>query len=197
MHTTISQLPVNSTSLSTTLIQSAIYCYSVNNSLYSVIYYIVYSLYSAIYYIVYSLYVYSVICSCYFFLPTGLYNTGLKNTQAITMLSPHMTYSDGLRPPPMIPATPTFQIAGLPSGISPSRPVTAPRNPYALQPSTQAHGSSTAAIMTPAVHNNQQFANTQLPKLTLPTLSGDPLDWLLFWDLFYYTIYMNPSLSGI
>jgi len=82
-----------------------------------------------------------------------------------------------LTPPPLILAAPSFQVTGLPSGIS---SVDVRGNPNILQPPTQAHWSSTAAIMTPAVHNNLQFANTWLPKLTLLTFTGDPLDWLSF-----------------
>ena len=43
----------------------------------------------------------------------------------------------------------------------------------------------------------QRFATSRLPKLTLPTFSGDPLTWQTFWDLFYAAIHANTTLSGI
>ena len=39
----------------------------------------------------------------------------------------------------------------------------------------------------------QQFATSRLPKLSLPTFSGDPLTWQTFWDSFYAVIDANPS----
>ena len=42
-----------------------------------------------------------------------------------------------------------------------------------------------------------RVADIRLPKLTLPTFSGDPLNWLMFWDSFYTTIHANPNLSGV
>ena len=45
--------------------------------------------------------------------------------------------------------------------------------------------------------DTQQFANSRLPKLTLPMFSGDPLTWQTFWDSFYVSIHANRSLSGI
>ena len=46
-----------------------------------------------------------------------------------------------------------------------------------------------------ADHN--QFATSRLPKLTLPTFSGNPLTWLTFWDSFQAAIHLNPTLSGV
>ena len=42
-----------------------------------------------------------------------------------------------------------------------------------------------------------QFTASKLPKLTLPVFSGNPLDWLTFWDLFQVAIHLNPNLSGV
>jgi len=42
-----------------------------------------------------------------------------------------------------------------------------------------------------------QFAANRLPKLTLPMFSGNPLDWLTFWDSFRAAIHLNPNLSGV
>ena len=47
-------------------------------------------------------------------------------------------------------------------------------------------------------HNRtQQFSASRLPKLTLPTFSGNPLAWLTFWDSFQAAIHLNPNLSGV
>ena len=46
-------------------------------------------------------------------------------------------------------------------------------------------------------HPPQQFAATRLPKLTLPSFFGNPLNWLTFWDSFQAAIHLNPNLSGI
>ena len=61
---------------------------------------------------------------------------------------------------------------------------------------------STASLITNPDHGNSraassQFATSRLPKLTLPTFSGDPLTWQTFWDSFNAAIHANPSLSGV
>ena len=38
---------------------------------------------------------------------------------------------------------------------------------------------------------------TRLPKLTLPTFSGDPLTWQTFWDFFSAAIHTNNLLTGV
>ena len=61
--------------------------------------------------------------------------------------------------------------------------------------------SLTGGISTnPAVDvhdHSQQFAVSRLPKLTLPKFSGDPLEWLTFWDSFQAAIHQNPNLGGV
>ena len=63
-------------------------------------------------------------------------------------------------------------------------------------------GPSLTGVMPtpPAVDQRnqaQQFAVSRLPKLTLPTFSGNILDWLTFWDSFRAAIHLNPNLSGV
>ena len=138
-------------------------------------------------------------------LPTDEYYVEVTSTQRATMPPPRMTsllYSDGSRPPPLIPAT--YYTAATPSSISPYRPFMSrafvPRNLYESPLSTQAHRFPALVIttcVTPPVQDHQQFANTGLPKLTLSMFSGDPLSWLTFWDSFYMTIHANPNLSRI
>ena len=38
---------------------------------------------------------------------------------------------------------------------------------------------------------------SRLPKLTLPTFSGDPLQWKTFWDSFNAAVHSNVGLSGV
>ena len=47
--------------------------------------------------------------------------------------------------------------------------------------------------------NRNQGANFyhRLPKLDLPTFSGDILLWRTFWDSFYTTVHTNPSLTSV
>ena len=61
--------------------------------------------------------------------------------------------------------------------------------------------SLTGVMPTPTAvdqrNQAQQFAVSRLPKLTLPTFSGNILDWLTFWDSFQAAIHLNPNLSGV
>ena len=38
---------------------------------------------------------------------------------------------------------------------------------------------------------------SRLPKLSLPTFSGDPLSWQTFWDCFSVAVDSSPILSGV
>ena len=49
---------------------------------------------------------------------------------------------------------------------------------------------------THVVRNVGQFV-TRLPKLTLPTFSGDPLQFQTFWDSFEAAVHNNEGLTGI
>lgn len=60
--------------------------------------------------------------------------------------------------------------------------------------------STTLAVSTPSpqvptpTHSGQV---SRLPKLQLLTFSGDPLQWLTFWDSFDVAVNSNPSLEGV
>ena len=43
-------------------------------------------------------------------------------------------------------------------------------------------------------HHNH---SSRLPKLNLPTFSGNPLRWLTFWDSFEAAVHSNTSLGGV
>ena len=38
---------------------------------------------------------------------------------------------------------------------------------------------------------------TRLPKLNIPTFSGDTLQWQSFWDCFQAAVHHNPSIAGV
>ena len=46
---------------------------------------------------------------------------------------------------------------------------------------------------TTSHHNN----SSRLPKLNLPTFSGNPLGWFTFWDSFEAAVHSNTSLGGV
>ena len=133
-------------------------------------------------------------------LPTDEYNVELTSTKGATIPPPRKTRLL-YRPLSLIPAIYT---TATPSSISPYRPFMStaftPGNLYESLLYTQVHRLPASAItthVTPPIQDHQQFANTRLPNLTLPTFSGDPLYWLTFCDSFYMTIHANPNLSGI
>ena len=103
-----------------------------------------------------------------------------------------VTYVHSSGPPPLIPASTTLfsQLSSLNLDVSNS-------------PSLARVSSTISLPMGPNTtntidHNHtQQFAASRLPKLTLPTFSGNPLTWLTFWDSFQAAIHLNPNLSGV
>ena len=136
-----------------------------------------------------------------------------------------MTYSTNLGPPPLIPANTssiftcrpihfnTFlapygfnefpintQQQGFQSSMINVTPASASRQLYESPPSMPQQNFVSPEIPThPAILSSQpqMSAISCLPKLTLPTFSGDSLNWRTFWDSFYAAIHANPSLSGI
>ena len=48
-------------------------------------------------------------------------------------------------------------------------------------------------VVTPTFSNHV----SRLPKLQLPTFSGNPLEWLTFWDSFNVAVNSNPNLEGV
>ena len=119
-----------------------------------------------------------------------------------------VSYVYGSGPPPLIPrimntvspasssltGTPKFNIAILINlnfriTTSTSLPGTPTINTMSSAPSLDVPPINAA----PGSHNqSQQFAMCRLPKLTLPKLTGKPLQWLTFWDSFQAAIHLNP-----
>ena len=61
---------------------------------------------------------------------------------------------------------------------------------------TQQSGVTDREATTPLVNVTPQFT-TRLPKLTLPTFSGNPLMWQTFWDSFSAAVHCNEALTGV
>ncbi|XP_065886666.1 uncharacterized protein [Dysidea avara] len=93
--------------------------------------------------------------------------------------------------PSLVPATNTT--ASLNSLALPMLPVTTITSTTSLS----SHSSITTPEQRSHVHVSLQSANSRLPKLTLPTFSGDPLSWQTFWDSFNAAVHTNPALGGI
>ena len=106
---------------------------------------------------------------------------------------PAVTYVHSLGPPSLIPIStdsstlfPQLPTLNLGASDSPS-------------PARVNSTMSSSMVTSITIHNHspQQFAASRLPKLTLPSFSGNPLDWLTFWNSFQAAIHLNSSLNGI
>ena len=59
------------------------------------------------------------------------------------------------------------------------------------------HHSSTDNRSLVQTHDNRAPSVSRLPKLSLPTFSGEPLSWQTFWDSFSAATDSNHTLSGV
>ena len=59
------------------------------------------------------------------------------------------------------------------------------------------HHSSTDNRSLVQTHDNRAPSVSRLPKLSLPTFSGEPLSWQTFWDSFSAAVDSNHTLSGV
>ena len=80
-------------------------------------------------------------------------------------------------PPSILPLSPTSGRSELPSNST--------TDPAYV--STNTHSPDTSRVLQV----------TRLPKLSLPTFSGDPLTWQTFWDSFDAAVNKNVGLSGV
>ena len=127
--------------------------------------------------------------------------TALQPSAPIPFVSTPEITTGNLEPPPLIPAASYMAVSTL---TTQQRPVT-----LSVPDMRSLHNTSSVdhfALQEPlpststsvgSYHGTQQFATSRLPKLTLPTFSGDPLTWQTFWDSFHAAIHANTSLSGI
>ncbi|XP_065884078.1 uncharacterized protein [Dysidea avara] len=138
----------------------------------------------------------------------------LVPSYSISAANPSVSYIHSLGPPPLIPRVtnpsqygplpitmdhplllPSLSTLNLSTSTSPSLarvPTIEPR----ANPSLTEVMPTTSSNVTGRTHS-QPFTASRLPKLTLPTFSGNPLHWLTFWDSFQAAIHLNPNLSAV
>ena len=105
---------------------------------------------------------------------------------------------------------PTLRLSTEHSEIVSSSPPVDSRPPRSSEPTTSVeHVATTTSgvtdreVTTVTTHTTTPIATPQLyntsrlPKLELPTFSGDPLSWQSFWDSFDAAVNSNPTLSPI
>ncbi|XP_065909758.1 mucin-17-like isoform X1 [Dysidea avara] len=122
-----------------------------------------------------------------------------QTSNVVSSLSlPETLVISNVAPPPLIPLAPTTSITSFANHQS-SVLLSVP-DARSLYTTSVDHFTHHSLFPTPAAGyhaSTQQFATSRLPKLSLPTFSGDPLTWQTFWDSFYAAIDANPNLSGI
>ena len=122
-----------------------------------------------------------------------------QTSNVVSSLSlPETLVISNVAPPPLIPLAPTTSITSFANHQS-SVLLSVPdaRNLYTTSVDHFTHHSLFPTSAAGYHASTQQFATSRLPKLSLPTFSGDPLTWQTFWDSFYAAIDANPNLSGI
>ena len=75
----------------------------------------------------------------------------------------------------------------------------APQVPSGAQPPLQVQMANTPNPMQALSSNQASSPNhgSRLPKLNLPTFTGNPLHWCTFWDSFEASVHSNSNLSGV
>ena len=101
---------------------------------------------------------------------------------------------------------PTPPVSTQPSTVTPSS-IDPASTPSTVEPPSHIFTASSSAIerenTTPTTHmttpltSPQLYNTSRLPKLELPTFSGNPLSWQSFWDSFDAAVNSNPTLSTI
>ena len=117
--------------------------------------------------------------------------------EKIAMLGKFSTASTTTRTNQPAPPTPTQQDQQLPEQCV----VEQSNREDTDQPSATGNAISSISVSntlshTPVAHNVGQSVR-QLPKLTLPTFSGDSLQFQTFWDSFEAAIHNNKGLTGV
>ena len=55
-----------------------------------------------------------------------------------------------------------------------------------------------SVMLLPTLANRGMHMNySRLPKLSLPTFDGNPLEWQTFWDSFSTEVDSNPNFTGV
>ena len=112
--------------------------------------------------------------------------------------------------PPVVPQPPSSIQS---SGVVSSSPPVDPQPPTSISSESSTaveplpHATTTISSVTESttvtthtttpIASSQLYNTSRLPKLELPTFSGDPLSWQSFWDSFDAAVNTNPTLSPI
>ena len=108
-----------------------------------------------------------------------------QNVQPQQVFPPQNVQPQQVFPPPDVPPQQVFP-QNLPSQEIPTQSST-PQ--VSLQPAT--------VQSTPSFNTHTKQNTSRLPKLSLPTFNGNPLQWQTFWDSFNAAVHSNSHLSGV
>ena len=92
---------------------------------------------------------------------------------------------------------PQSSVASNTSGPAPAGPSSRSSSPVSILSSSTSSVSLNSGGSATHVPNLPGYDGHRLPKLTLPTFSGDTLQWLSFWDSFSSAVHSNRSLSDV
>ena len=106
-------------------------------------------------------------------------------------------------PPPRVPSPPPRILSPLPRVPSPPPRVPSPPphvpSPVPVTPahvhSPVPHGSSPVPVLPGS--SRHTGSKVKLPKLILKRFSGDPTNWMTFWDSFESAVHTNPDLTSM
>ncbi|XP_032227965.2 uncharacterized protein LOC116611657 [Nematostella vectensis] len=100
--------------------------------------------------------------------------------------------------PPSVASTSSPQSASSmsqnPTNIDPTQVVPPSNTTQVVPPPNITHPSNEPFI--PQASNFNSYS-TRLPKLNLPVFSGDPLEWMTFWDSFNVAVHSKPGLPDV
>ncbi|EDO47547.1 predicted protein [Nematostella vectensis] len=100
--------------------------------------------------------------------------------------------------PPSVASTSSPQSASSmsqnPTNIDPTQVVPPSNTTQVVPPPNITHPSNQPFI--PQASNFNSYS-TRLPKVNLPVFSGDPLEWMTFWDSFNVAVHSNPGLPDV
>ena len=107
------------------------------------------------------------------------------NVQPQQVFPPQNVQPQQVFPPPDVPPQQVF-------------PQNLPSQEISTQSSTPQVSLQPATVQsTPSFSTHTTQNTSRLPKLSLPTFNGNPLQWQTFWDSFNAAVHSNSNLSGV
>ena len=108
-----------------------------------------------------------------------------QNVQPQQVFPSHNVQPQQVFPPPDVPPQQVF-------------PQTLPSQEISTQSSTPQVSLQPATVQsTPSFSTHTTQNTSRLPKLSLPTFNGNPLQWQTFWGSFNAAVHSNSNLSGV